>query len=293
MRREEPIETVRGEVVEARVLKEGWGRARLKNGECIMGTVLGISTGDTIEARGRWSEDARYGKQFKAQTIRTTIPSDSRGAIAWLSSRLPGLGAKRATELVQRFGVPNLYEVIAQRPEELCSVKGITPELAEKIRAEHERVKGEAEEMTTLLGWITDSQVRKCKELWGKKTLAILREDPYRLAEEISGFGFKRSDEIARKMGLPHDHPSRIRACIVHVLREAEGEGHCYVPRRKLLAISTEELGVRVGLVGAELDHVLEDGRAVDEDERVYLPDTHDAERDLALRLGSMIARAA
>lgn len=293
MRREEPIEVVGGEVVEVRVLREGWGRARLKNGACVMGTVLGISAGDTVEARGRWSDDARYGKQFKAATIKTTLPADSRGAVAWLSSRLPGLGTKRATELVQRFGVPALYTVIAERSEELCAVKGITPELAEKIREEHERVRGEAEEMTLLLSWMTDAQVRRCKQLWGKKTLEILREDPYRLAEEISGFGFKRSDEIARKMGLPFDHPSRIRACIVHVLREAEGEGHCYVPRKKLLAISAEELTLRVGMVGAELDHVLDDGRAVDEQERVYLPDTHDAEREVAQRLGAMIARAA
>jgi len=293
VRREDPIEVLCGELADVRVLREGWGRATLRDGSVITGTVLGLHVGDAVEARGRWDESSRYGRQFKAANIRTTLPVDNRGAVAWLSSRLPGLGPKRATELVQRYGVPNLYTVISERPEELCSIKGITPELAQRIREEHDRVRGEAEEMVTLLSFLSDSQVRKCKELWGKRTLEILREDPYRLAEEIPGFGFLRADEVARRMGLPTDHPSRVRACLVHVLREAEGEGHCYVVRRTLLAMATELLVVRVGLVGAELDRLLEEGRAVEEDSCVYLPDTHAAERDVAARLTSKLERVA
>jgi exodeoxyribonuclease V alpha subunit len=287
-------EAVSGEVSSVRMIREGWGRAELVGVGTVTGPVLGIAVGDTVEARGRWHEDPRWGKQFKAQTVRTTLAGDTRGAIAWLSSRLPGLGKTRATQLVERFGVPALYEVIAQRPEELCVVKGITPELAAKIQEEHERVRGETEEMTTLLGWgLTDGQVRRCKEAWGKSTLEVLRADPYRLAEEVYGFGFKRADEIARRMGLPTDHPRRLQACCLHVLREAEGNGHCFIRRKLLLKIAMDELAaasVRVGQVAEQLDVVLEEGRAVEVEDRVYLPDTRAAERDVARRVVQMLS---
>lgn len=296
---------VRGEVVDARVLREGWGRLTLRAGaetHVVTGTVLGFATGDAIEARGRWSDHPRFGRQFCAQTIRCTVPSDARGAIAWLSSRLPGLGKRRATALVERFGVPAVYDVIAQRPEELTAIPGVTPELAERIRAEHERVRGEAEEMTALLGWgLTDGQIRRCKEAWGKKVLEVLRADPYRLAEEVYGFGFKRSDEIARRMGLPVDHPRRLQAVCLHVLREAETEGHCYVLRGQLLRVAMDELAaaaVRVGQVAEQLDVVIDEGRLVQvEDEagerghaRIYLPDTRAAETQIAAHVRRMLA---
>jgi len=192
--------------------------------------------------------------------------------------------------------------VIARDPAQLCVVKGITPELAEKIRAEHDRVKGEAEEMTTLLGWgLTDGQIKRCREVWGKKTLEILRADPYRLAEEIYGFGFKRADDIARRMGLPTDHPRRLQACCLHVLREAEGQGHCYVLRGQLLRIAMDELDaakVRVGQVADQLDVVIDEGRVVQVEDadgdrghaRVYLPDTRGAETEIARSVRRMLA---
>lgn len=288
-------DVVTGEVLSVRVISENWGRLELAGGAVVTGAVLGFYVGDTVEARGKWTE-TKFGRQLKAQTIRTTLASDTKGAIAWLASRLPGLGKRRATELVERFGVPALYEVIAQRPEELCVVKGITAELAEKIREEHERVRGETEEMTTLLGWgLTDGQIRRCKEAWQKKVLEVLRADPYRLAEEVYGFGFKRADEIARKMGLPTDHPRRLQACCLHVLREAEGDGHCFVRRKLLLRLAMDELDaakVRVGQVAEQLDVVLEDARAIEVDDRVYLPDTRAAEHDVARRVRRMLAIA-
>lgn len=289
-----PSDVVAGEVLGVRVIKDSWGKLDLGGGRSVTGDVLGFAVGDTIEARGRWEEHPKWGRQFRAQTIRTKLAGDTKGAVAWLSSRLPGLGKTRATELVERFGIPALYQVIAERPEELCVVKGITPELARKIQEEHERVRGETEEMTTLLGWgLTDGQIKRCKETWGKKVLEVLRADPYRLAEEVYGFGFKRADEIARRMGLPVDHPRRLQACCLHVLREAETDGHCFVRRKLLLRIAMDELAaasVRVGQVAEQLDVVLEEDRAIEVAERVYLPETRAAERDVARRVLRMLS---
>lgn len=296
-----PSEVVRGEVAGAKVYREGWGRLTLRDGTAVMGTVLGFDEGDHVEARGRWSDDPKWGRQFKAQTITRVLAADDRGAIAWLASRLPGLGEVRARELVARFGVPELYRVIEHEPERLTEIRGITRELAEKIRAAHAAVKGETEEMTMLLGWgLTDSQIKRCREAWGKDVIPVLREDPYRLAEEVHGFGFKRSDEIARRMGLPADHPRRLQACCLHVLREAETEGECYVPRGLLLRVALEELAaatVRVGQVAQQLDALVEEGRVAQVEHttgevgraRVYLPDTRAAELAIAKRVRMML----
>ena len=296
-----PSEVVRGEVAGAKVYREGCVGLALRDGTAVMGTVLGFDKGDHVEARGKWSEDPKWGRRFKAQTITRVLGDDDRGAIAWLSSRLPGLGEVRARELVKRFGIPELYRVIEREPELLTEVRGITRELAEKIRDAHAAVKCETEEMTQLLGWgLTDSQIKRCREAWGKDVIPVLREDPYRLAEEVHGFGFKRADDIARRMGLPADHPRRLQACCLHMLREAETEGECYVPRGLLLKVALEELAaatVRIGQVAEQLDALVEESRVAQVEHhtgevgraRVYLPDTRAAELAIAARVRRML----
>lgn len=283
-------DVVRGEVLEVRVFRDSWGRARVRGVEGpVVGDVLGVSVGDTIEARGQWGEHPVHGRQFKAQTISATVPTDSRGVVAWLAARLPGLGEKRATAIVTKWPPPELYTVLDQTPERLAELDGISAKTAVAAGAEYQRVKGEALEMTTLLGWgLTEGQIKRCREVWASKVLEVLREDPYRLAEEVHGFGFARADVIARKMGLPHDHPRRIQACLVHILGVAEGEGHCYVLRGVAIKKACAGLGVAPPQVARELDHVIEQERIrVGGGERLYLPGTLGAE----LAIGSGVLR--
>lgn len=294
----EPLEMVRGEIAEARLLREGWGRLRLRAGSTdsasvtVTGQILGFEPGTTVECRGRWDIHPTYGRQFRATTIVTVVPSDAAGVIAWLSSRLPGLGRKRATELVDRHGVPGLWDVLERAPERLTEIRGVTPELASAIAVEYQRVRGEREEMVTLRGWgLTESQIKRCREVWKTRVVEELRKNPYQLCELVWGFGFDRADQVARRMGMPLDHPGRIQACVLHQLGEAEGAGHCYVPTGKLVALAADALGLEERLVRAQLDEVCDGERAVRSDEgvRVYRAPTFAAELLVVERVRALL----
>lgn len=304
MSRGTPLETVRGEVAEARLLKDGWGRLRLRAGSgdaaiTVTGQVLGIEPGTTVECKGRWDIHPTYGRQFRATTIAAVIPSDASGAIAWIASRLPAIGRKRATELVARYGIPELWNVLEREPERLAAdVRGITPELARAIADEYSRVRGEREEMVTLRGWgLSEAQIKRCREIWKTTTRVIeeLRKNPYQLCELVWGFGFDRADSVARRMGMPTDHPGRIQACLLHQLSEAEGAGHCYVPSGKLVALSADALGLGESAVRAELDEVCDGERAVRADggARVYRAETYRAEVAVVAGVRALIESAA
>ena len=296
MRRATPdLEVLRGQVASVKLLKDGWGRAMVRAGSgdaavAVMGTVLGVDEGTTVECHGRWDVHPQYGKQFKASSISTVVPSSAEGAIAWIASKLPAVGRKRATELVELYGIPALWDVLEREPERLVEVRGITEEAAQKIGAEYRRVQGEREEMVTLRGWgLSEYQITRCRDAWKGNVVAELRADPYRLAEVVDGFGFKRADEVARRMGTPSDHPSRIRACILHTLSEAEGAGHCYVPSGRLVAISSDMLGLARDIVARELSLAVGLGVVVQDGTRIYSSATHSAEQGVARRALAML----
>lgn len=141
---------------------------------------------------------------------------------------------------------------------------------------------------------MTEGQIKRARGVWGAKVLEVLREDPYRLADEVHGFGFQRADLIARKMGLPHDHPRRVQACLVYLLGCAEGEGHCYVLRGTLIAKAAEGLRVGLSSVAAELAHVIEEKRIIESASgRLYLPDTFRAESTIVDAVSRFVARSA
>lgn len=300
MRKTNDTEVVRGQVADVRLLKDGWGRMRVRAGSgdtadaTVMGTVLGVDVGTTVECRGRWDVHPQYGRQFKASSITTVVPSSAEGAIAWIASKLPAVGRKRAAELVERYGIPALWDVLDAEPARLVEVRGITEEIAEKIGAEYRRVKGERDEMVTLRGWgLSEYQITRCRDAWKGRVIAELQADPYRLAEVVEGFGFKRADEVARRMGTPTDHPGRIRACLLHMLGEAEGAGHCYVVSGALVSMSADVLGVAGGIVARELGLAAGLGAVVQEGSRVYSAPTHRAERGVAARALAMLGVAA
>lgn len=258
------METLRGQVERVRIVRDGWGTLVLLHGSAseratVTGHPLGVEEGDTIQVEGQWTTHPRYGRQFKASSIRTIAPSDSAGAIEWILSRLPGVGRKRATEMLERWPIPEVWEVLDRRPHELAVIDGITPKRAADIGRRYAEVSGERDRIVALRGWgLTDRQAARVVEKWGAEALEKLRENPYLLSEEVHGFGFLRSDAVAVRMGLPLDHPSRIRAGIVHVLREAKAQGHTYVPAGKLIAMTARMLGPAVD-EGA----VVREGRAV------------------------------
>lgn len=290
--RDDGIARLRGEVVNVRILGDAfWGIAEVRpvgtgadssggTGSVspvkITGKLLGVSAGDTVEVEGSWSEHPKYGAQLKARAIKTLVPSDSSGVIAWLEGRLPGVGRTRATEIVERFGVAigpepgesgaaRVWQIIETQPDRLLEIKGITPRLRDMIVAAYEESRGDRDRVVRLRSWgLTDSQLARVVARWKTRAEDVLRANPYRLAEEIPGFGFKRADAVAQRMGLPHESPARIRAAVEWCLETAENDGHMYLPVAACAGWVASEASVGMSRVVAEIREMVEESEAAE-----------------------------
>ncbi|MEM1417184.1 MAG: helix-hairpin-helix domain-containing protein, partial [Myxococcota bacterium] len=257
-------------VVEAlRIFNELWGIGTLQPPRgptiTVTGNWPGIDEGATVVATGAWSNHPRYGRQLKAERIERVLPSDTQGVVRWLVSRLPDVGPGRATALVERFGVNGLWELLDEgRATELAQVPGITPARAEAIVAAYAEHRDERDRMVRLRGWgLTDGQIGALETAWGERLEERLRENPYSVIEHVRGFGFKRADVLARKMGLRAHHPARIAAGLLHVMGEARAAGHTYVPAGKLMSMGARLLGLTKDDVRPVAVRLKDDGRLV------------------------------
>ena len=281
-------EILKGQVDDVRILREGWGWVVLLHGSAnerakVIGHPLGVEVGDTVEAEGDWARHPKFGRQFKAREIRVTVPTDASGAVAWMMSRLPAVGRKHATEMVERWPIPELWEVLEHRHAELVSLRGITEQRAEAIHRAYMARLPERDRIVQLKGFgLTDRQIARIQDAFGADSLEQIRRDPYVLIEKVDGFGFVRADDLARRMGLPTEHPSRIQAGLLHLLREAEGAGHVYVPAGKLVSMATRLLSVAEPLVRRQANALLDADRLVCRGSAVYHPRLARAEEDVA-----------
>jgi exodeoxyribonuclease V alpha subunit len=291
-------ETLRGQVEAIRIVREGWGFLTLLHGSAteratVTGHPLGVEVGDTIEVHGTWSTHPRWGRQFKAREIVTVEPSSALGVIEWMRSRLPNIGRKLATAIVERFGVEGTWAVLERDHQRLVELAGITEERARAIHVAYIAHLGERDKMVALKKWgLSDRQISRVIEVWGESALAEMRRDPYQLAEHVDGFGFVRADDVALRMGLPRDHESRVRAWILFALDEAAGAGHVYVPGAKLVAMGARTLGVSEDLVRAQAYALIDGGKAVRRSGAVYRPELAEAEEGVAASVRRLLARA-
>jgi exodeoxyribonuclease V alpha subunit len=284
---------LRGQVASLRLIRDSWGIAQVHAGSAsetstLVGTLLGFDVGDTIEAEGVWAKHPSFGDQFKARAVRVLVPTDASGAIAWLMARMPAIGRRLATEMVERWGLPGVWELLEQRPHELAELRGITPARAAAIGEAYQAHRGERDRMVALKKWqLTDHQIGKLVTAWGSDVLTKLREDPYAAIEHVDGFGWARADDLARRRGLPPAHPSRIRAALLHLLEEAACAGHCYVPLGKLVsmarALLEREVDVSEEAIRREGRALLEAGKlVVTGPGRVYAAEVARAEEGVA-----------
>lgn len=204
----------------------------------IKGPLVGVAVGDSLELAGAWVDDPRWGPQFVFRTSTTIAPADACGVVAWLESRLPGIGRSRAMTLVERFGQQGVFAVLADHPERIAEVvPGITVEKAREIGAAYRASVGDRDTMVWLKRWqLTDVQCGKVLAHFGggEKAKAALEANPYALLA-LDGFGFPTVDGIAIRMGVPVDSLERARCGVVHVLTEARQEGHTFLPERELV----------------------------------------------------------
>lgn len=215
-----------------------------------VGNLLGIQPGENLRLTGRWVKDRKYGEQFKVESYMTVNPSTVTGLRRYLGSGLvPGVGPVMAERLVERFGIETL-DVIENAPERLAEVEGIGPVRSERIRAAWRDQRGVKEVMIFLqsLGISNAWAIRIFKQ-YRDRAIAVVREDPYRLATDVFGIGFRTADGIASSLGIPKDAPRRIEAGVMHVLGQIADEGHVFAPRARLVSEAATALDVDVALV--------------------------------------------
>jgi len=294
-------EVLRGQVSEVRLLKETWGILRVCAGSddtesVVTGHPLGVFPGDTVEVYGIWVAHPQHGRQFRAKSIRTVVPADVAGAIAWLSSdRFRGIGRKRALAMVEHWGVPQIWQVLEETPEMLAEIAGVTVGLAQEFGEAYRKHAVSREDDVLLRGWgLTDNQIVKVKKAFEEDPRGVveaLKQNPYRLIDIVRGFGFLRADRVAIRMGLPRTAPARLAAALCHILGEAEEQGHCYVPVATLLQAGMKLCcgDASVDAFVPVLDDLLEEGRVVQRGLRIYRRELLEDEDDVIVCVSEWI----
>jgi len=232
----------------------------------VVGSLLGVQPGESVRLVGRWGSHPRYGRQFEVESYTTVLPATIQGIERYLGSGLiKGIGPKMATRIVDHFGVDTL-RVIEEEPGRLVEVPGLGPKRTKMIAtawAEQQSIK---EVMVFLQGvGVSTSLAVRIYKTYGDGSISVVRNEPYRLAADVWGIGFKTADTIARGVGIPHDSPQRVKAGIQYTLSEAADAGHCYLPEPNLVADAAEILGVGPELVRRCLDELAADEGVVRE----------------------------
>ncbi|HXQ29459.1 MAG TPA: ATP-dependent RecD-like DNA helicase [Gemmatimonadales bacterium] len=225
----------------------------------LVGHAATISAGEFVQATGEWINDRTHGVQFKATSLQVAAPTTVEGIEKYLGSgMIRGIGPAYAGKLTRAFG-ETVFEVIEQAPERLREVTGIGPKRATAILAGWAEQRSIREIMLFLHshGVGTSRSVRIYKT-YGAQAVALISDNPYRLAQDIQGIGFRTADRIAATLGVAPDSLLRIRAGISFALGEALGEGHCGLPRADLLTATEKLLGVPAPLVATALALELE-----------------------------------
>jgi exodeoxyribonuclease V alpha subunit len=230
--------------------------ARLGGGReiTVVGNMVGVNVGESVELSGKWTVHAEYGRQFQVEQMRTVLPATVAGIEKYLGSGLiKGVGPEMAKRIVRHFG-PETLNVIEQRPEELIDVPGIGMKRQQMIVAAWAEQQAIKEVMLFLQSHgVTTSLATKIYNHYGDDAIGIVRSDPYRLARDIYGIGFLTADRIARAMGIPADSPARVAAGLLYALSQASDEGHVYLPTGELVSTGTELLNVTPDQVGVGL----------------------------------------
>ncbi|MEU8267520.1 helix-hairpin-helix domain-containing protein, partial [Sphaerisporangium sp. NPDC049002] len=187
-----------------------------------VGPLLGAQVGESLRLTGRWGSHPKYGRQFEVWSYTTVLPATVQGIQRYLGSGLvKGIGPKMAERIVDHFGVSTL-EVIETAPERLVEVPGLGPKRTKMIAAAWEEQKIIKEVMIFLqgVGVSTSIAVRIFKQ-YGDASITVVRNEPYRLADDVWGIGFKTADTIAQAVGIPHDSPERVKAGLRYTLSQA------------------------------------------------------------------------
>ncbi|WP_120321461.1 SF1B family DNA helicase RecD2 [Catellatospora citrea] len=274
----------------------------------VVGALLGAQPGESLRLTGRWGSHPRYGRQFEVWNYTTVLPATIVGIERYLGSGLvKGIGPKLAERIVGHFGVDTL-RVIESEPQRLIEVPKLGPKRTKLIAAAWLEQQAIKEVMIFLQGvGVTTSLAVRIYKQYGDGSITVVREEPYRLAADVWGIGFRTADTIARAVGIAYDSPQRVKAGLQHTLSEAADNGHCFLPApnlttaaAKILAVTDSDgadLSVPAELITNCLRELIDEEGVVREDvpgadglvPAIYLVPFHRAERGLAGSLLSLL----
>ena len=273
----------------------GWGTGVLVDNDQMDHKIVGgilAEVGDFVRIRGSEITHPKYGRQIKIQEIDTIRPKGAQGIVGYLA-RLPNVGLSRAAKIYDRWG-DDVFNVIEHNPGALTDIPGITMKTAEAI---HEFVAGEKVKRDLIVFLkqfgLTDNKIGKILECYGSKAKSVLKQNPYRMIEDIDGFGFKTVDQMAKAAGISRQDPKRITAGIIHVLNESETEGHVYLPMDVLVSKAVQLLMAPAPKVIETINRLVDSGNLIGEGENdqvsIWKPGAQWAEIRMMMAISEII----
>ena len=259
-----------------------------------VGSMPGIRPGECLRLSGRWVQDKRFGEQLSVESFVTVQPSTLAGMERYLGSGMvEGIGKVMAERLVRRFGL-DTFEVFEHQPQRITEVEGIGPKRKKQILAAWQEQRAVKEVMLFLqTHGISPSFAIKIYRQYGDRAVTVVSENPYQLAVDIFGIGFRSADAIALELGISRTSPRRAEAGVLHVLGDLRDAGNVYCPRRRLEDSAVTILEIEEPIISRAVDELARQELVIVEeaagDFAVYLTALHAAEREAARRLGDIV----
>ena len=289
------MEKIEGKIESIRFYKEENGyliasvSAKGIKGQFIMiGNFMGAKRTMTFAAEGMWLKDKVYGQEFKASKIEETIPDTNEGLIQYLSSGfIKGIGPAMAIKIVNKFG-DKTFDILDNNPDRLLEIKGISRKKLDSIIAQVSKHRDMRETLVFLKSYgLTDNLAGKIYRQYQDQTQTIITTDPYRLAEDIDGVGFKKADEIALKLGTDRYGEKRISMGLNYVLTEGVNDRDTYILFDDLVkrASSPDILNIHPDLVKEQLRVLTENGELKYDEGKIYLPYMYKIESSVAMMI--------
>jgi exodeoxyribonuclease V alpha subunit len=254
------------------------GRLRLADDTyaTIVGNVFELQCGEELEVEGKWTVNRTYGKQFEISSVSASMPVTEKGIESYLGSGvIKGIGPVMASRIVDHFGEKTI-DILDNDPESLSYIEGIGGKKISQIIQSWHTHRNIRNIMISLQSYgISNTYAMKIYNAYGENADNVIKVNPYRLAEDIFGIGFKTADDIAARAGIPRDSIFRIKSGIIYILRRAEDGGHCYLPYENIIDNSLDFLGVELSLVNSAIDELEREEKIMiidaGETRRIYL----------------------
>ncbi len=262
----------------------------------VVGTATAVTAGEHLEASGQWIVDPNHGRQFKADSLKTSHPASAAGIERYLASgAIRSVGPKLAAKIVAHYKERTL-EVLDKSPDFLLHIRGIGAERLKRIRQSWE----EQKEVRRILVFLADCGVSPARAVriyrtYGTEAIARIKANPYCLADDIRGIGFKTADELAGRLGIDRNSPYRARAAVRYALQTLSSEGHCAYPEAEAIEKTTALVEIDSQIVQSAVDAGTREGwlvrEAMEEGPWIYLAPLYRAEVGLAQALGKLLAQ--